>query len=101
MLTPKFPQDANGNEIPVLKPSGGTNKATTETFVNTTDADGSDVEVYRLVATDADATIYITADGTHADDGAFLPQALPEYFHIPVGWSVYVENATVNFSPCV
>lgn len=65
-MTVKLPRDANGCPIQVLKPINGVNKATTETFLNAHSDDSGDndtlSEIIRVVATDADATIIISAD---------------------------------------
>lgn len=91
----KLPIDANGHPVNALKPMAGTDKATTETFVNNTGA-----TIFRLVATDGNANIIISEDGSTSGDGVYMPQNVPEYMHVPKGWSVYVSGATVNIAKC-
>lgn len=95
MLT-KLPTDVNWLHIQALIPIDGENKANTETRVNQ-----SKTTIIRVCAVDADATIIISEDWITTWDGTFMPQWLPEYLHIPIGWSVYCIDATINFSPCL
>lgn len=91
----KLPTDVQWLPIQALTPINGVNKVDTEIWLNDTNS-----LIIRVCAVDGDAVIIISSDGTTTWDGVSMSQWLPEYLHIPLGWSVYCSGATVNFSPC-
>jgi len=91
-----MPFDANGNPIQALTPLESVDKASEELRQNE-----SKSAIIRICALDADATIIVSPDGLDVWNEVFIPQWLPEYFHIPLDRYVYCNGAIINFTPCV
>lgn len=92
---PTLLRDDNGAAIPVLGCGASIEVLTTAT------SPAIDAYVIRVVATDADATVYIGAAPTIAGVGIFIPKGVPEYFKITPGHKLASSGATVNITTCL
>ena len=92
----KMPFDANWNPIQALTPLESTDTVSEELWKNE-----SKSVIIRICALDGDATMIVSPEGLDIGNEVFLPQWLPEYFHIPTNRYVYCNGATINFTPCV